>query len=253
MDQVAVAEGHPRTDGHIYLAMINGRYSHTNVSGMTGGKGFPGIAMFMHSQENARLVLAHEMGHAHWLGHAPSPGAMSDPNPVDWDYPYGGDSMIAFAPWHPILGGFFPTTNKDLMAYAWTYKWISDFNWARFFDRTYDSGLPLAAPSPTGLAAKIKPGVPFVIGPKEAQALADYVDALQPYACGSLTKAQLETFQVRERLEPISPIPPGPTPVIVRATVRPKREIRSFMGPQREPTELEQLLDLPEMPKGGRR
>ncbi len=82
MDQVAAAEGHPRTDGNVYVAIINGRYAQTSTRGFTAGKGFPGIAMFMFDQENSRHTLTHELGHAHWLGHAPSPGATSIPTPL---------------------------------------------------------------------------------------------------------------------------------------------------------------------------
>jgi hypothetical protein len=143
--------------------------------------------------------------------------------------------------------------------YAPINQWISDFNWARFFDRTQDSGLPFLAsqfPSnPTTLLPKAKPGIPFVIGPKEAQALADYLDATEPMACGGMTADELATSKAKARQEPISPMPPrvGGPPVIVtvKHLVRPKRDIRTYM-PDHTATELEQHLALPEAPKGRR-
>lgn len=257
MDTFAAAEGHPRTDGNIYVAMINGRYAQTGYWGITAGKGFPGIALFMFDQENTRHNLTHELGHTHWLGHSPSPGATSDPNPVDWDYPYGGDSVISFTPWSPLKnGGLMPTTNKDLMSYYYpSSQWISDFNWSRFFDRTQDSGLPfLATPTPsypTTLLPKMKPGVPFVIGPKEAQALADYLDANEPMACGGLTADALTAARAKACQEAASPIPDtkGAPPVIVQKLIRPKKEIHTFQF-DHVPTELEQFLAIPQVFKG---
>lgn len=256
MDTFAAAEGRPRTDGHIYLAMINGRYAQAGGTvGFTAGKGFPGIAMFMYSQEYAQYTLAHELGHAHWLGHSPSPGASADPNPLDWEYPYGGDSVIAFAPWHSINGTMLPTTDKDLMSYSWWWpQWISDFNWTRFYDRTWEQGYGFASrTSSTSLLPKVKPGTTLTIGVKEAQSLADYLDSTQPTACGGFPTADLEAMKAELRRMGVSPIPHGKPPVLVNVVRKPKHEIQSHAVAPHVPSELEQLLFLPTPPKAHRR
>ncbi len=167
--------------------------------------------------------------------------------------------MIAFAPWGGSAGSYLPTTDRDLMAYGdYHYQWISDFNWARFFERTYDSGLPFLAAqgslAPTVLVSRIKAGGPLIIGSKEAQALADYVDAVHTFGCGAMTREELDVAKAQARQVPVSPIPASPAgkpQVIVKTLARPKREITIYR--RYSPSELERLLELPEAPRGGKR
>jgi len=103
-------------DYRLNLGIINDRYSNSETKGMCW-YWRPGISLAAeHGRpyQDVAYTLAHEMCHAFGLEHAPSEGADGYVGPlhtnrVDYDYPYGGESMAGgwgYADiWHKEIGG----------------------------------------------------------------------------------------------------------------------------------------------------
>ena len=98
-------------------------------------RGSIGITVFQDGSgvKDAWDTVAHELGHAMGRDHAPC--GISDPNDVDFDYPYPNASM----------GGLYgydfdamklvkPKPSKDVMSYC-TPVWISDYTYRGIFER----------------------------------------------------------------------------------------------------------------------
>jgi hypothetical protein len=93
------------------------------------------------SDSDSGTTMAHEVGHAHGVQHAPCGGAASpDPN-----FPYSGgfDGSWGYDPSTKKLVS--PTVGHDLMGYC-SNVWISDYNYNKFFTRmAYVNNAPAMA------------------------------------------------------------------------------------------------------------
>ena len=92
-------------------------------------RGSVGIGFFSQGDSEKSLdVMAHELGHAHGLPHAPC--KTSNPGP----FPYAGGDIGSWG-WDLSTKSLLaPTQFKDMMTYC-SPKWFSDFNYDKLFTR----------------------------------------------------------------------------------------------------------------------
>jgi len=101
-------------------------------SSLWGGLGYIGgpSSIGLVNQDD---VAAHEIGHNIGLPHVNSASCGQNPIGTDPNYPYSGGSIgqVGIDVYNYSL--IPATTNKDLMSYCWP-KWISDYNYRKFYD-----------------------------------------------------------------------------------------------------------------------
>jgi hypothetical protein len=117
---------------------------------------------------------------------------MSFPNPVDYDYPYSGNSQIAADAFDMLQGYGLSTGVKDLMAYP--SVWPSDFTWQRLvsrFDETMGGYASFASTGTSSNTTTLKVARDsqgnLVIGKEEAKQIKKMFQGVDSLVCEDST------------------------------------------------------------------
>lgn len=111
------------------VAGLSNQPSPNDVSGRTS----IGLGFFQQGQNDPDSTTAHEIGHAHGVGHAPCTQFGSIQG-VDPNYPYSGGSIGSWG--YDIITKKLinPAQFTDIMGYC-PNEWISDYNYQKWFTR----------------------------------------------------------------------------------------------------------------------
>ncbi len=111
------------------IAGLSNQPSPNDVSGRTS----IGLGFFQQGQNNPQHTMAHEVGHAHGLGHAPCT-QFGNIFGVDPNYPYPGGKIGVWG--YDIVSKKLinPAQYTDIMGYCQN-EWVSDYNYQKWFTR----------------------------------------------------------------------------------------------------------------------
>ncbi len=104
------------------------------------------LALGVGFTEQAPLVAAHEIGHAHGRAHAPCGPPGNQPDAPDPDYPYD-DGSIGVWGYDIVEGELHDPTDTDVMSYC-DDQWVSDFTFAALHRRGQHVNRGWAVPPP---------------------------------------------------------------------------------------------------------
>ncbi len=104
------------------------------------------LALGVGFAEQAPLVAAHEIGHAHGRAHAPCGPPGNQPDGPDPEYPYS-DGSIGVWGYDIVEGELRPPTDTDIMSYC-DDQFVSDYTFAAFHRRGQNVNLGWSVPMP---------------------------------------------------------------------------------------------------------
>ena len=151
MNSIASQEGFTvGSQNHMFVGMVNSKFI-TDLKGVDASgmctTGAPGIALFMQATPYTGYTLAHEMGHAYNLKHAPGPDESSI-NAPDPNYPYSDGLTSGYG--YSALFNRFASENQatgwhDVMSYygvSYGYTHFSDYFYTRLLAGVGTAGNP---------------------------------------------------------------------------------------------------------------